>query len=51
MPLPGFVLRVMKGEVADVVVKGQRVLPQRALALGYSFRFPKIDAALVDAVA
>jgi uncharacterized protein (TIGR01777 family) len=51
MPLPGFVLRVMKGKVADVVVKGQRVLPQRALALGYSFRFLKIDGALVDAVA
>jgi uncharacterized protein (TIGR01777 family) len=51
MPLPGFVLRLMTGEAAEVVVKGQRVLPRRAMALGYEFKFPTIDAALVDAVA
>jgi uncharacterized protein (TIGR01777 family) len=51
MPLPGFMLRLRLGEVADLVVTGQRVLPRRALALGYSFRFPTIDAALVDVVA
>jgi NAD dependent epimerase/dehydratase family enzyme len=34
--------------VADVIGKGQRVLPRRALALGYAFQFPTIDAALAD---
>jgi uncharacterized protein (TIGR01777 family) len=45
---PRFVLRVMLGEVADVVTTGQRVLPQKALALGYSFRHPRLDEALGD---
>jgi uncharacterized protein (TIGR01777 family) len=51
MPMPGFMMRLMIGEAADVVLKGQRVLPQRALALGYEFKFPTIDAARADAVA
>jgi uncharacterized protein len=51
MPMPGFMMRLLIGEAADVVLKGQRVLPRQALALGYEFKFPTIDAALVDAVA
>jgi NAD dependent epimerase/dehydratase family enzyme len=38
----------MLGEVADVVATGQRVLPQRALAMGYSFRYPNLDGALAN---
>jgi uncharacterized protein len=51
VPTPPLALRVMLGEVADVIVTGQRVLPQRALALGYRFRFPSIDTALADLLA
>lgn len=43
---PGLALRVALGEVANVITTGQRVLPKRALDLGYSFRYPKLDAAL-----
>jgi uncharacterized protein (TIGR01777 family) len=50
-PTPAFGLRLMLGEVADVVVKGQKVMPKKALALGYKFRFPQIDAALMDLLA
>jgi uncharacterized protein (TIGR01777 family) len=50
VPSPGFALKLMLGEVADVVLNGQRVLPNKALALGYTFRFPEIDGALRDAV-
>jgi uncharacterized protein (TIGR01777 family) len=46
LPTPAFALRVMLGEVADVALTGQRVLPKRALALGYAFQFPKLDEAL-----
>jgi hypothetical protein len=46
LPAPGFALRLVLGESADIVVTGQRVLPKRAQELGYSFRFPTIDAAL-----
>ena len=51
MPTPAFGLRLMLGEVAEVVTTGQRVLPKRALALGYSFQFPEIDAALTNILA
>jgi uncharacterized protein (TIGR01777 family) len=51
MPLPGFVLRLRIGAAAEVVVNGQRVLPKKALELGYTFKFPTIDGALIDAVA
>src|SRR5262249_10815781 len=47
-PAPAVALRLLLGEVADVVTTGQRVLPRKALALGYQFRFPTIDAALRD---
>jgi uncharacterized protein (TIGR01777 family) len=50
MPLPAFALRLRFGEVAEVVVNGQRVLPRAAEALGYSFQFPGLEAALRDAL-
>jgi uncharacterized protein (TIGR01777 family) len=48
MPLPGFALHAMLGEVAGVVLTGQRVLPREVLKLGYQFQFPTLDAALAD---
>jgi uncharacterized protein (TIGR01777 family) len=48
MPTPGFGLRLLLGEVADVITTGQRVQPERALALGMRFRFPTLDQALAD---
>ena len=48
LPTPAFALRLMLGAVADVITSGQRVLPKKALALGYSFKFPEIDGALQD---
>jgi uncharacterized protein (TIGR01777 family) len=50
LPTPKFLLRLMLGRVASVVTTGQRVLPRRALALGYPFQFPEIDGAMKDAV-
>lgn len=48
LPAPGFALKAVFGEAASVLLEGQRVLPRRALQLGYIFRFPTIDAALED---
>jgi uncharacterized protein (TIGR01777 family) len=48
LPVPGFALKVLLGELAQGVLGGQRVLPERAMQLGYSFRFPQLDAALED---
>jgi uncharacterized protein (TIGR01777 family) len=48
IPVPGFALRLMFGEVASVVLEGQRAVPQQLLDLGYSFRFPTAEATLRD---
>jgi len=48
MPLPGVVLRLMLGEVAELVLGGQHVTPGRAVAEGFSFRFPTLEPALRD---
>jgi len=47
LPVPAFALRAVVGEMADVaLLDGQRVVPARALALGFTFRYPAIDQAL-----
>jgi uncharacterized protein len=46
--MPGFVLRILLGEAADVVVSGQRVLPERAVKLGYVFQHDHLELALRD---
>ncbi|MGH8163904.1 MAG: TIGR01777 family oxidoreductase, partial [Rhodanobacteraceae bacterium] len=47
-PIPVFAIKSMLGEGASVVLEGQRVLPERALAAGYAFRFSTIEAAFAD---
>lgn len=48
LPAPAPMLRLALGEVADVLLTGQRVLPRRALAAGFSFRHPELEPALRD---
>jgi len=43
---PDAMLRLMLGEVAGVIATGQRVVPAKALALGYSFKYPHLEGAL-----
>ena len=50
-PVPGFALRIALGEVAVLLTEGQHVAPTRALAGGFSFRFPEIEPALRDLLA
>jgi uncharacterized protein (TIGR01777 family) len=50
MPLPGFALRLAFGEMASVLLEGQRAVPRRLQELGYEFRFPKLEQALQDLV-
>ena len=47
---PDALLRLMVGEVASAITKGQRVLPARALALGYDFKYPHLVDALRELV-
>ncbi len=48
--VPQFVLKFQFGEGAQVLTKGQRVIPQRLLESGFDFEFPDIEAALRDCV-
>jgi uncharacterized protein (TIGR01777 family) len=43
---PDALLHAVLGGVASVVTTGQRVVPARALALGYSFLYPELEGAL-----
>jgi uncharacterized protein (TIGR01777 family) len=46
LPVPGFALRLLFGEMAMVVTEGQRAVPARAQELGYAFRHPDLGGAL-----
>ena len=46
LPVPGAALGLVYGEMAKIVTSGARVLPAKALVLGYEFRYPELDAAL-----
>lgn len=50
IPAPAFPFRLLLGEQSDLLLKGQRVAPRMMLALGFEFRFPKLDVALRDLV-
>src|SRR5262245_18472219 len=45
-PVPQFALRVLMGEMAEVVTASQRVIPQVALDTGYWFKYPSLRPAL-----
>jgi uncharacterized protein (TIGR01777 family) len=49
VPVPGLTVDLMFGrEFGKVLRGGQRVMPKRALELGYEFRHPDLDEALDD---
>ncbi|MDC0362331.1 TIGR01777 family oxidoreductase [Halioglobus sp.] len=51
MPLPGYVVSLVLGEFADeILLRGQRVLPARALAAGFIFNYPELEGALKSSV-
>ena len=47
-PTPAFLLRLVLGEKASLVLDGQRVLPRRSLERGFEFRHPTLADALAD---
>jgi uncharacterized protein len=50
LPVPGTALKLLYGEMSQIVTTGARVLPARALVLGYGFRHPELDSALQAAL-
>lgn len=47
LPAPAAALRLVFGEMATILLDGQRVVPKRALSIGFSFRYPDLRAALL----
>ena len=45
-PAPAAVLKVLLGELSEMLLTGQCVLPQRAVQLGFSFQYPTLESAL-----
>jgi uncharacterized protein len=47
-PAPGFVIKTLLGEFGSVLIKGQRVIPERLLKEGFHFKYSDIKEALKD---
>ena len=50
MPVPGFMLKLIYGEMATVILEGQLAVPVRLTELGFTFQFPHIEGALQELV-
>lgn len=46
--VPGFMLKLLLGEFANVLLASQKVVPRAALAAGFPFKFPELEPALRD---
>lgn len=49
-PVPAFAIKLLYGDMAEIVVEGQRAVPERVLAGGYRFRRGELQPALEDAL-
>jgi NAD dependent epimerase/dehydratase family enzyme len=48
--VPETALRVALGELSQLFIRGQNVVPKRASAAGFRFRYPTLEAAMRDLV-
>lgn len=46
MRVPAFALKLMLGEMSEMLLKGQFVVPERFQAAGYQFQYPVLEDAL-----
>jgi hypothetical protein len=46
--VPAFVLKTLMGESSDLVLFGQKVVPQKLIDNGFKFDFPTLKTALAD---
>jgi hypothetical protein len=50
VPIPGFVLRAILGELSDVILKGSRVSSEKIMNMGYQFLFSTLEDALTNVI-
>lgn len=46
LPVPSFLLRLVLGEMSQIILTSQKVMPSYAQRLGFKFDFPALDDAL-----
>ncbi|OGW79003.1 MAG: TIGR01777 family protein [Omnitrophica bacterium GWA2_52_8] len=45
-PVPGFVLKLILGDMAEMLLGGQQAVPEKLRMLGFKFQYPFLDDAL-----
>ncbi|MHB1418378.1 MAG: TIGR01777 family oxidoreductase [Bacillota bacterium] len=48
LPVPELILKISLGQMAEMLLHGQRVVPNKITGAGFEFRFPKLSSALGD---
>lgn len=46
LPVPSWALKLLLGEMSDLLLKGQKVFPKRAIETHYNFKYASIESAL-----
>jgi len=46
--IPSFVLKLIYGKMAEILLKGSKVSSQKIINTGYQFKFPTLESALLD---
>ncbi len=49
-PIPAFVLKIILGEMADMVLKGSKVSPDKIKQAGFQFQFANLENAIKDLI-
>jgi len=47
-PLPAFLLKMLFGEMSDMILKGSRISPEKIINAGFKFSYDNLDDALAD---
>lgn len=50
IPVPGFGLKLLFGEMSQILLEGQRAVPKKLQFAGYEFKYPNLDDALEDVI-
>ncbi|MDP4084778.1 MAG: TIGR01777 family oxidoreductase [Bacillota bacterium] len=46
LPVPGFALKLLLGEMSMIVLEGQKVLPKKLIKTGFQFKYSHLELAL-----
>lgn len=50
LPVPGLAMKLILGEMSEIVLAGQHVYPRKLTEHGFTFQFPMLEKALADLI-